>query len=172
MPRSLTSIAEDALTAAKALDGYLITNGLTFPSTEEDTLSDLPLELKETRNALVNSGQLLKQLALGAHGRLSEGMFAVCLLSHRPLTCPLPHHAYPTRDIDCRRDILGGHLQVPLGAPRSPGWLLHVCGHQQEVLPFRRLGRARSSTSDDKFGVHGGTNGTCKAQRNVPASRH
>ena len=82
MSRSLTSIAEEALAAAKALDAYVTEHNLPFPSIEEDTLSGLPLKLKETRNVLVNSGQLLKQLALGAQGRLSESMFTVCPFRH------------------------------------------------------------------------------------------
>ena len=62
---SLTVLAEEALEHAKALDEYLVAQGLPSTSFENDSLADLPLDLIHHRNGLINSSQTLKQLAQG-----------------------------------------------------------------------------------------------------------
>lgn len=74
---SLTELAEEILINAKCLDAYLDSKGLSSTSFEEDTLGDLPLDLEKTRNALVDSTQALKRLALGPAGVYTEILFSV-----------------------------------------------------------------------------------------------
>src|SRR6186713_3272905 len=145
MVRSLTSIAEEALAAAKALDAYLAANGLPFTSPEEDTLTELPLELKEARNVLVNSSQYMKQLALGAQGRLSESMFMVStlyldqkLFLYFSTTLELDIRSYWNSKSDCRRDCLGCNLQVSSSISCTTRRLCYFRKYQQQVLSLRR----------------------------------
>lgn len=73
---SLTALAEEALKQAKLLDAYVAAQGRPLTSFAEDTLTSLPPDLAETREALVNSTQTLKRLALGPVGVLTEIMWA------------------------------------------------------------------------------------------------
>ncbi len=80
---SFTDLAENMVPRAKALDEYLRSAGCPPASFSEDTLIDLPPEMEETRNALVDAAQTMKRLALGARGTYWEILFAVCLNSFR-----------------------------------------------------------------------------------------
>ncbi|CAF9943820.1 MAG: hypothetical protein ALECFALPRED_001439 [Alectoria fallacina] len=73
---SLTALAEDALKQAKLLDAYVAAQGRPNTSFNGDTLTNLPPDLVEAREALVNSTQTLKRLALGPVGVLTEIMWA------------------------------------------------------------------------------------------------
>lgn len=74
---SLTEIAESILANAKRLDAYTASKGLPSSSFEHNTLDDLPADLEQCRNALVDSTQSLKQLALGPMGLCVEISFSV-----------------------------------------------------------------------------------------------
>lgn len=74
---SLTALAEEALQQAKVLDAYVLEQGRTPVSFDEDSLTALPPELAEARERLVNSSQALKGLALGSVGILTEIMWSV-----------------------------------------------------------------------------------------------
>ena len=74
---SLTALAEEVLANTKRLDAYLESKGLPYTDFQEDTLSNLPLDLETTRNALVDSAQTLKRLALGPGGVYTEILFSV-----------------------------------------------------------------------------------------------
>ena len=74
---SLTALAEDALKQAKLLDAYVAAQGRPKTSFDGNTLTELPPDLMEAREALVNSTQTLKRLALGPVGVLTEIMWAV-----------------------------------------------------------------------------------------------
>ena len=69
---SLTALAEEALEHAKALDAYLASQNLPSTSFEVDSLATLPLDLIQHRDGLINSCQILKQLAQGPAGVLTE----------------------------------------------------------------------------------------------------
>ena len=73
---SLTSLAEEALEHAKALDAYLASQALPSTSFEVDSLATLPLDLTHHRDGLINSSQALKQLAQGPSGVLTELVWA------------------------------------------------------------------------------------------------
>lgn len=74
---TLTEIAEGILANAKRLDAFTSSQGLPSPSFECDTLQNLPPDLEQTRNDLVNSTQKLKRLALGPVGVVYEILFSV-----------------------------------------------------------------------------------------------
>lgn len=74
---SLTALAEEALKQAKLLDAYAAAQGRPLASFDVDTLKNLPPDLVESREALVNFTQTLKRLALGPVGVLTEIMWAV-----------------------------------------------------------------------------------------------
>lgn len=74
---SLTELAEEILANAKRLDAHLDSRGLPSTSFEKDTLTDLPLDLGRTRDALIDSTQTLKRLALGPAGVYTEILFSV-----------------------------------------------------------------------------------------------
>lgn len=69
---SLTSLAEEVLRHAKALDTYLLSQCLPPTSFSHDTLSILPSEQTFQREALINASQALKQLAQGPPGVFTE----------------------------------------------------------------------------------------------------
>ncbi|MCJ1456321.1 hypothetical protein MMC28_006682 [Mycoblastus sanguinarius] len=72
---SLTSLAEEALVQAKKLDEHLLSQGRQHTSFEHDTLIELPPDLVEAQEALVNSAHTLKRLALRPEGVLAEIMW-------------------------------------------------------------------------------------------------
>jgi hypothetical protein len=74
---SLTELAEEILASAKCLDTYLDSKGLPSTSFQRDTLTDLPPDLERARNALVDSTQTLKRLALGPIGVYTEILYSV-----------------------------------------------------------------------------------------------
>ena len=74
---SLTSLAEKALESAKKLDAHLEQRGLPYTSFEDDTLRDMPQELRAERDVLVDSSHTLKRLALGTDGLYWELLFNV-----------------------------------------------------------------------------------------------
>ncbi|MCJ1470776.1 hypothetical protein MMC07_009423 [Pseudocyphellaria aurata] len=73
---SFTEIAESILADAKRLDAHISSKGLPPSSFERDTLDDLPGDLQKCRDALVDSTQTLKQLALGPTGVVLEVLFS------------------------------------------------------------------------------------------------
>ncbi len=85
---TLTALAEEALQQARLLDAYVLAQGRPLTSFDEDTLTNLPPDLVEAREALVNSTHTLKRLAVGPVGVLTEIMWAVCLP-------PLNHELIP-----------------------------------------------------------------------------
>lgn len=74
---SLTEIAQGILADAKRLDEYTTSKGLSYSTFEQNTLSNLPDDLEETRKSLVDLTQKLKQLAHGPVGLLLETLFLV-----------------------------------------------------------------------------------------------
>lgn len=74
---SLTEIAQGILADAKRLEEYTTSKGLSYSTFEEDTLSNLPDDLEETRKSLIDLTQKLKQLAHGPVGLLLETLFLV-----------------------------------------------------------------------------------------------
>ena len=76
---SLTEIAQGILANAKLLDEYTTSQGLSSPAFENDSLSNLPNDLEDCRKSLVDSTQMLKQLAHGPVGSLLETLFLVSL---------------------------------------------------------------------------------------------
>lgn len=76
---SLTEIAESILANARRLDAYTASKGLPSSSFERSTLDDLPVDLEQCRNALIDSTQSLKQLALGPMGLCVEVSFSVSM---------------------------------------------------------------------------------------------
>ena len=74
---SFTSLAEEILLHAKALDEHISTRGIRFPSFDHDILTDLPPELASTRNALLDSTHEMKQLAQGPIGTTCDVLFNV-----------------------------------------------------------------------------------------------
>ena len=58
-------MAENILARAKKLDAYLEAENIAYPSFDDDTLDQLPLELQEERWALANDANELKQLSRG-----------------------------------------------------------------------------------------------------------
>ena len=86
---TLTALAEEALQQARLLDAYVLAQGRPLTSFDEDTLTKLPPDLVEAREALVNSTHTLKRLAIGPVGVLTEIMWAVCLPTSQPRVCPL-----------------------------------------------------------------------------------
>lgn len=77
---SLTSRAEAILVQARKLDAYLESKSIPYPSFEEDTLDQLPDELKDDRWALANSTNELKKLARGAVMGTLDMALSVCIL--------------------------------------------------------------------------------------------
>lgn len=75
---SLTTLAEETLKQAKLLDAYALAQGCPLTSFDEDTLPNLPPDLVQARENLVNSTHTLKKLALGPVEVLTEIMWAVC----------------------------------------------------------------------------------------------
>ena len=74
---SLTEIAEGILADAKRLDAYISSKRSPSSSFDRDSLHDLPGDLEKCRDALVDSSQTLKQLALGPVGWCMEVLFSV-----------------------------------------------------------------------------------------------
>lgn len=74
---SLTEIAESILANAKRLDAYTASKGLPWSSFDHDSLHHLSDDLERCRDALVDSAQSLKQLALGPMGLCGEIAFSV-----------------------------------------------------------------------------------------------
>ena len=89
---SLVKIAEEILANAKLIDAYTCSKGLPFTSFEVDTLGNLPQEVEKARDAIVNSTQDLKRLALRPKNTLVEILFGVYIPSHwnEPATNPVP----------------------------------------------------------------------------------
>ncbi|KAL8734016.1 MAG: hypothetical protein Q9166_001777 [cf. Caloplaca sp. 2 TL-2023] len=71
---SFTSLAEEILVSARRLDEHLASKKL-LSSFDEDTLVDLPSDVEESRDDLINKTQTLKQLAQGGVGRVMEIAF-------------------------------------------------------------------------------------------------
>lgn len=74
---SSTALAEEALQQAKLLDAYISAQGRPLTSFDEDTLTEMRAEMREARDALVDSSHVLKRLALGPAGVLTEIKWAV-----------------------------------------------------------------------------------------------
>ncbi|KAJ8121688.1 hypothetical protein ONZ43_g1925 [Nemania bipapillata] len=73
MTRSpLTSLAEKLLEKAKALDAYNESHGLPPASFEHESFIDVPLELEDTRKAVIDLAQDVKRLAQGPRDLLFE----------------------------------------------------------------------------------------------------
>ena len=62
---SFTSLAEEILASAKQLDEHLASKGIDGSSFDNDTLIDLPDDIEDIRNGLIDDTQTLKQLAQG-----------------------------------------------------------------------------------------------------------
>ena len=75
---SLAAHGEEALQQATLLDALVLAQGRPLTDFDEDTLSILPPNMVEARDALIKSTHTLKRLALGAVGVLTEIMWAVC----------------------------------------------------------------------------------------------
>ncbi|KAK4692501.1 hypothetical protein P7C71_g4723, partial [Lecanoromycetidae sp. Uapishka_2] len=78
---SLTSIAKDILVQAERLDAYAHSSNLPPASFAQDVFADLPAELEETRRALVDSTQILKDLAQGPAGQAKDILFGVGMMT-------------------------------------------------------------------------------------------
>lgn len=74
---TLTELAEHALVLAKQLDEYTASNGLPPVSLEQDTLADLPQNLRELRHELGDTAQMMKRVACDPVRNLMETMFSV-----------------------------------------------------------------------------------------------
>ena len=74
---SFTSLAEEILVSARQLDEHLASKDLAPSSFDQDTLVGLPNDIEAARDNVINTAQTLKQLALGAGGRVMEIAFTV-----------------------------------------------------------------------------------------------
>ncbi|KAL6716690.1 hypothetical protein ACLMJK_006258 [Lecanora helva] len=72
----LTSLAEEILIQARKLDNYLSSQGRQCASFDHDSLSQLPPELKEAQEAVVNLAHTVKKLALRPESLLEEIMWS------------------------------------------------------------------------------------------------
>ena len=81
---------------AKQLDEYLASQGRSDTSFAEDTLFDLPPNLIDARDNLINVTQTLNRLALGPVGLLLDIMWSVrvslCISSGREPESLFPSH--------------------------------------------------------------------------------
>ncbi|KAL9092895.1 MAG: hypothetical protein Q9165_004313 [Trypethelium subeluteriae] len=71
-----TDLVKQMLGPAEALDLYLLSADLPPTSFENDTLLDLPSELEQARDSLVDVAQTTKRLAQGSRGTLREILLA------------------------------------------------------------------------------------------------
>ena len=62
---SLVKLAEDILSAAKALEAHFQSNGLPDPTFDNDFVVTIPPSLREQRKTLIDSTDRLKRLSLG-----------------------------------------------------------------------------------------------------------
>ena len=69
---SLTSIAEEILLRAKSIDAFTSSRNLPSPNLDLDTLTDLPLDVEDTRKKLVDSTEKLRQIANRPLGNILE----------------------------------------------------------------------------------------------------
>ena len=74
---SLTSIVEQMLGQAKELDAYLTANSISTPSTDNDTLAQLPANLQDTRVALADAAEDFKKLIRGPVVNTMDTILAV-----------------------------------------------------------------------------------------------
>ncbi|KAM3074300.1 hypothetical protein ACMFMF_006316 [Clarireedia jacksonii] len=61
---------------ATALDEHLLSSGRPQTSFDEDTMDNLPPEMEEIRNNLIDTAHTIKYLALGPRGILSDILFS------------------------------------------------------------------------------------------------
>ncbi|KAI9036835.1 putative O-methyltransferase [Aspergillus affinis] len=75
---TLTELAEEALAHARRLDAYTAAQGLPPVSLADDTLTSaqLPADLETARSALVDSAQMMKRLAQGPLGNMTEILYS------------------------------------------------------------------------------------------------
>lgn len=72
---SFTELAEHILSSAKQIDAY--TNSQNVP--RGDLLKDLPADVEDARQAIIDSTQALKRRALGPIGTLMETLYTVSI---------------------------------------------------------------------------------------------
>ena len=82
---SLTELAEQLLVHVRKLEGYTTAKKIPSASFETDVFQDLPTELQESRNAVVDISQTVKKLTLGPEGIATEIVFSVSPSSRRLL---------------------------------------------------------------------------------------
>lgn len=81
---SLTHIAREILVKAERLDAYAQSNNLPPASFDQDVFADLPAELEAARRSLVDSLQMVKELAQGPVGKSKDVLFGVLFFLPRP----------------------------------------------------------------------------------------
>ena len=69
---SLVKLAEDILSAAKALEAHFQSNGLPDPTFDNDLVNAVPPSIREHRNTLIDSTDRLKRLSLGVEAHADE----------------------------------------------------------------------------------------------------
>ena len=76
---SLTRLAYQNLASAKLLDDYLASKDLPAQSFDHDSLLDLPSDMVEIKDNLVNSAHTLSQMVQGATWMTSRIMINVSI---------------------------------------------------------------------------------------------
>lgn len=82
---SLTEIAEIILASAKLLDAHTTSQNLPPTSFDNDTLSNLPIELEAARKSITDATQTLKHLAMGPASHVFEISLGVRIFPPRLL---------------------------------------------------------------------------------------
>ena len=73
---SLVKLAKDISSAAKAIEGHFLSNGLPDLSFDNDVLASVPPSLQEHRNALIDRSDELNRLSLGVRGHANRITFS------------------------------------------------------------------------------------------------
>ena len=74
---TLTSIAEKVLAYAKQIESYNELKGISPTSFRHNTLKDLPDNVKEACDGLINETTTLRALAEGPEDSISHALFSV-----------------------------------------------------------------------------------------------
>ena len=76
-PSPLTTLAEELLEHARALDAYNEANGFEHVSFQHESFVDVPGEIEERRKKVINLAQDVKRLAQGPRDLLFETLNTV-----------------------------------------------------------------------------------------------
>ena len=75
-------MAEEILAHARRLDDFTHARRVPYPSANLDTLDALPPDMEDSRRALVDASQELRQLANRPFGNIREILFSVSSFFH------------------------------------------------------------------------------------------